>query len=199
MLFNIHLISILIYMDYKLKYLKYKQKYIDLKNKINGGRSDEKKGHHLVHPASQNQPARKFTKASYDMLRSDEVRDKFPFYCPDDKPYLCSNDTPSFKLCKPKIVDCNTYTGENTYPIYDTKKKERADAYARGIPFAYDIYKYPSKDCSKLITNSTDLFEGVFNIPNKFKIMTYNCWWNWKVTGDPIKDKFYKDFFQIRM
>jgi endonuclease/exonuclease/phosphatase family metal-dependent hydrolase len=206
-------------MDYKLKYLKYKQKYIDLKNQLSfvqndsfkqkyidlkyqlslGGRTNDSNLLSFFSSAPTGSIAKKFTKGSYDILRSDEARNKFPFYCPDDKPYLCSKDTTSFGLCKHRLLDCNNYTGENTYAKYDLSDPQRKRNFEYGKQFAYDIYKNPHKDCSRLIENSKGSFEGIFIAPKKFKIMTYNCWWNWKVTGDPIKDKFYKSFFETRM
>jgi len=176
-------------MDYKLKYLKYKDKYLNLKNNIliNGGRMNS------------NSIGIRFTKENYDMLRSDDERNRFPFYCLDDKPYLCSLKTPSYGLCKSKILDCEKYTGENTYPEYDLSDPKKRESLDYGKGFGYDLYGNKNKDCSKLIENSIGSYEGTFILPKKFKIMTYNCWWSIKVTGDATKDAFHRKFFEIRI
>ena len=171
-------------MNYKLKYLKYKQKYIDLK-----------KGGNI----NSNEIGIKFTKENYNLLKSDDERNKFPLYCPDDKPYLCSLKTSNYGLCKSKINECENYNGENTYLEYDLTP-ERQEKLKYGKDYGgYDLYGNSNKDCSKIIINSSNTYEGKFEVPQKFKIMTYNCWWSLKVTGDAIKDEFHRKFFDIRI
>ena len=185
-------------MDYKLKYYKYKQKYITLKNnKLMIGGKINSSGIGI-----------KYTIDDYNK-QSKKEQDKFPFYCKNDNPYLCSFESPSYGLCKPKITDCIKYKGENTLPEYDLSDINRSKMIDYGKTFGYNLYgdiKNTSnnsglsiKNCSKIIENSTGVFKGKFIVPNIFKIMTYNCWWSIKETGDSIKDIFHRKFFEIRM
>jgi exonuclease III len=161
-------------MDYKLKIKKYKQKL-------------EFGGIGI-----------KYTKEDYDSLHKDK-QDEFPFYCQDDKPYMCSLESKSYGLCKNKITDCTKYTGENTYLTYDLTPERIAKLEYGKNYGGYDLYGNNDKDCSRLIENSRVEY-GINNIvPNKFKIMTYNLWWSMKITGDPTKDTFHRNFLEIRM
>jgi endonuclease/exonuclease/phosphatase family metal-dependent hydrolase len=174
-------------MNYEKKYLKYKAKYNNLKNIMIGGKIDST-GYAI-----------RFTKENYDMLRSENERKKFPFYCDNKNPYLCTLNTPNYGLCKTKITDCSNYMGENNYLKYDLTP-ERQKNLEYGITYGgYNLYGTTNKDCSKLIENSKASYEGTFNIPTKFKIMTYNLWWTMKITGDSVKDEFHKKFLQVRM
>ena len=197
-------------MDYKLKYLKYKQKYIDLKDQLSFVQNDSFKQKYIdlkdqlsfVQNGGRidsNNIGTRFTKENYDMLRSDIERNKFPFYCQDDKPYMCSLKTQNYGLCKSKIMDCEKYDGENTYLKYDLSDPQKREKLDYGKGFGYDLYGNVGKNCSKLVENSSKTYEGTFIIPTKFKIISYNCWWSMKVTGDATKDAFHCRFFEIRM
>jgi exonuclease III len=168
-------------MDYKSKYLKYKKKYLQLIGgaKLNSGLFGNK-----------------YTKNEY-YNTTPYIQNKFPFYCPNDKPFLCNTLTPNYGLCKRNLLDCRSYTGENEYPIYDINEKRLA-ALEFGKIFNYDLYKFNDKDCSKLIINSENSYS--FDVPRQFKIMTYNCWWSLKKkTGRTEEDEFHREFFEIRI
>jgi len=204
-------------MDYKLKYLKYKQKYLALKEQYIFAQGDSFKQKYFV-LKEQNEQLKteydfalkqggkidsagigiKYTKEDYDKSSKIE-QDKFPFYCQDDKPFLCSLESKNYGLCKPKITDCLKYEGENTYLTYDLSDSKKREALEYGKNFGYNLYDNSDKDCSKLIEDSKGSYEGTFIVPKKFKIMTYNCWWSMKVTGDATKDEFHLKFFKIRI
>jgi len=173
-------------MNYELKYIKYKKKYLKLKKNLIGGKLDS------------NNIAIKYTKEDYDKL-SEQEQNKFPFYCKNDKPFLCTFESPSYGLCKQKITDCFKYTGENTYLEYDLSDESRKKEIEFGRKFNYDLYAQQDKNCSKLIVNSEKVYEGTFILPKKFKIITYNCWWSMKITSDPIKNEFHHRFLEIRI
>ena len=129
-------------MDYKLKYFKYKQKYIALKNNISmfGGYGINSLDYDGI----------KFIKEDYEVLSKKE-HNEFPFFCPDDKPILCSLKTPNYGLCKSNISDCIEYDGENTYSIYDLSNPKRSVELEYGKTFGYSLHDNLNKDCSKLI------------------------------------------------
>jgi len=173
-------------MSFKIKYLKYKEKYIKLKSYL-------MKGGDLL----ANGIATRITKEDYNEL-SEDKKDKFPFYCPDDKPYLCTLESPSYGLCKTKITDCKKYIGENKLPIYDLSE-ENIKKLEFGKNYGYNLYDNEDKDCSKLIENSKKYKKGNFIVPKNFKIMTFNCWWSMKVTNDEDVNCFHKKFLEIRI
>jgi endonuclease/exonuclease/phosphatase family metal-dependent hydrolase len=179
-------------MDYKLKYLKYKEKYLELKGAVQiGGVSKLNSAGNSV----------KHTKAEYDVLPEAE-RKEFPFYCGDANPHLCTIHSDNYGLCKKNPGDCDVYTGEHTYGIYDNVNGDKDDLLANGRTSGYDLYEYGkdgSKDCSKLTVNNERDYGLGDNIPQKFKIMSYNCWWSVKTTGKPDVDKFHLDFFDTRI
>ena len=92
--------------------------------------------------------AKKYTKDIFDKL-SIEEQNEFPFYCKDDKPYLCSLESKNYGLCKEKPINCTNYTGENTYLTYDLTPDRQA-LYNYGKDYGgYDIFGSDNKDCSK--------------------------------------------------
>jgi endonuclease/exonuclease/phosphatase family metal-dependent hydrolase len=180
-------------MSYKEKYIKYKNKYTNLKNEyIYGG----KLSYSVI--GNLNNFGTKFSKDDYDK-KTKKDQNNFPFYCDDDNPILCSIESSNFGLCKKNVFNCIKYSGENTYPIYDLSEPIRKERLEYGKQFNYKLYENKDKNCSTLVENSNGSYEGSFIIPKKFKIITYNCWWSLKVTGDTTKDEFHKEFFKIRI
>ena len=153
-------------MDYNYKYLKYYTKSNDLKT--NNGIE--------------------YTKDIYD--KTD--KDKFPFYCENDKKYLCNINTPNYGLCKSNLKECDTYTGENTLPTYDDTEDNK-NKLEFGKKYGYNLYGVSDKNCAKIIENSSKEYDGTFKLPKIFKIMTYNLWYNFKYdpSGDKEKNEFY--------
>ena len=188
-------------MDYKLKYLKYRQKYLALKGQsssmqIGGGSKLNSSGNSVRH-----------TKAEYDALTPDEKKE-FPFYCSDANPNLCTIHSDNYGLCKINPEDCNVYNGEHkngTYGFYDDVKGDREELIKKGNASNYDLYKddgsanMNDKDCSRLTLNAEKDYGIGDSIPNKFKIMSYNCWWNVKDDADLVKKQFSLDFFDTRI
>ena len=176
-------------MSYLKKYLKYQSKYFNLIN------------NHLLIGGSildSDNIANIYTKDDYDKIDLEE-QNKFPFYCPVEKPYICSKKTKNYGLCKTELDECNEYSGEQTYPIYDLNE-ERTELLDYGKKFNYDLYKFNDKDCSKLIINSfVDYDIEPYIFTSNFKIMTWNLWWSMKITGNKEQNKFHYDFFVIRM
>ena len=143
----------------------------------------------------------KHTKVEYDALPEAEKKE-FPFYCQDDKPNLCTIHSDNYGLCKTNPGDCDNYTGENTYGIYDGIKGDKDDLLDKGRTSGYDLYEYGKdgkKDCSKLTVDHEENYSTGDDIPTKFKIMSYNCWWSMKTTNDPDVNKFHEDFFDTRI
>jgi endonuclease/exonuclease/phosphatase family metal-dependent hydrolase len=176
-------------MDYRIKYIKYKQKYIKLKStNMKGGNLNS------VNIATIN------TKQIYDTL-SENQKDEFPFFCQDDKPFLCTLESPSYGLCKSKVIDCMKYEGENKLPEYDLSIEKRQEQLNLGKRYGYNLYDNEDKDCSKLIENSTKYSESEreFLVPQKFKIMTYNCWWSMKTTSNEEENAFNLIFLENRI
>ncbi len=177
--------------DYKNKYLKYKNKYLSLKNQ-NGGK--------IFVSDKDITRALKFTKKEYDKLEKNE-QDEFPFYCNDEKPNLCTINTPNYGLCKKNALECDKYIGEDEYLKYDLTDEKRKEQFDYGKQFGYNIYEQKDKkDCSKIVENSIKTYDGEFPIPNNFRIITFNCWWSLKApTGDKDKDAFNEEFFKTRI
>jgi len=171
--------------NYKNKYLKYKNKYIHLKNNLKGG-----------NPMNSEEKSIKYNKAEYDKLNSEE-KNKFPFYCSDNNPNLCTMKSESFGLCKNKPEDCDKYNGEKEYAIYDTSVKERNDRLEFGKKYKYELEN--DKDCSKIILNSEGNYNTQEEIPSEFTIMTWNLWYNMKTSDNKDENLFHIEFFYIRM
>ena len=123
----------------------------------------------------------------------------FPLYCPDHQPYLCGMETPSYGLCKEEPGQCNEYTGEQTYAIYDTTNEENRERLEYGEQFGYSLYKHDDKNCSQMLLDSSHSYVSGTPLPNTFKIMTQNLWWSVKYKDDEEETKFHKDAFIIRM
>lgn len=77
--------------------------------------------------------------------------------------------------------------------------EQRQELLDFGKKYGYNLYDNEDKDCSKLIENSTKYYEGVFLVPRKFKIMTYNCWWSMKTTSDDKVNTFHLNFLRTRI
>ena len=176
-------------MDYKLKYIKYKEKYLKLKFQ-NGGNKLNSSGNSI-----------KYTKTEYDTLPETEKKE-FPFYCENDKPNLCTIHTDNYGLCKTNPDECNTYSGEKQYATYDNINGDRDTNIAAGKRQGYDLYTIATeadKDCSKLNLDAEQDYGVGENIPTKFKIISYNCWWNLKDGKDQTETDFHRDHFDIRI
>lgn len=140
----------------------------------------------------------KLTKNDYDKL-SKEEQNIFPFYCPEEAPFLCSLKTPNYGLCKVRPNDCHTYVGENILPTYDTSEQSRADKLAFGKQYNYDLVDR-GKNCSRLIENSSKEYNIQSTTPNKFKIITYNIWNSMqKINDNKEKETFNIKFLKMRM
>lgn len=101
-----------------------------------------------------------FTKDIFNKQK-DEIKELFPFYCPDDKPYLCINiNSKYFGLCKG--------VGDNFFlPISISKYP--------GVPNGYP-QQYIGNIGEKYHIDSEINFHTNYSLPKKFKICTYNIW-----------------------
>jgi len=109
----------------------------------------------------------------------------FPYYCPSDKPFLCTINTPNYGLCKESADACKQYTDEVDMPIlHEGDNKENLVTIRKGYPFNYifpsdqkdagkQLFKNPIRNCSKFVVTKEG---GICDLPPKFKIMTYNIW-----------------------
>lgn len=177
-------------MDYAKKYYKYKFKYLELKKHLMyGGCIDTK------------EDSIKITQDKFISLPPEE-RNKFPFYCHDSTPNMCSLQTPNYGLCKKQKEECAEYTGEQTLPVYDISEQSRRDLYEFGKKYNYDLHD-STNNCSRLKLDAYKEYDALEiatqTVPNNFKIMTYNLWSNLKNTDDEEHKKFDIKFFTMRM
>jgi exonuclease III len=182
---------------YKQKYLKYKQKYIGLKKHL-GGSNESNESNESNTILKSELAGNIFTKTEYDN-QSEENKKKFPFYCPDTNPILCSLSTPNFGLCKNNSTDCVEYTGEKEFLTYDiVSDPSRQELIDKGKNFGY--YMQNDKDCSKLYKNASMEYPSTeIKIPDKFKILTWNLWYSLKKTQNQEENEFHYNFFKTRM
>ena len=133
--------------------------------------------------------------------------DKFPYYCPKDKPNMCTLETPNYGLCKHNIEDCDNYEGEYDMPIME-QTTENLDTLKQGYPFNY-IFPQDQKDAGQSLFKEnvnrnclklSVVKEGsAFSLPKKFKIMTYNIWHSLKKTSNPEQNNFELNFLELRV
>jgi hypothetical protein len=120
----------------------------------------------------------KLNKEIYD-AKDENFKSEFPFYCPDDKPYICNIGSKNMGLCVKQVGDCDADRDKTPIaPIYDSKGSDGND----GSKYGYHADNitdycghvkqvvhlkcedYDSKDNIKLINGSN------------LKVMTYNIW-----------------------
>lgn len=172
---------------YQYKYNKYKNKYLQLRKHIHGGK------------INVDGIGVRLTLDEYNNL-SKEEQDIFPFYCNIETPYLCSLNTSNYGLCKNSLEECsNEYTGENTLLNYDMNDSTRKELYDFGKKYNYDISNR-GKNCASLRINSErEYLNPPFNMPKRFKIMTYNIWNSMQKNENERKDNFNLNFMRKRI
>ena len=125
------------------------------------------------------------TKDIFNNLPLDD-KIKFPFYCPDNFPYLCGTNSNSFGLCKKTLEDCDNDDCDGVIPI------TAIDNNNEGIKYGY-ITANLHKRCKKIILDKNEICNHVSYIPLMFSIMTYN------ILGLPPKNDFMLKIMNMRM
>jgi endonuclease/exonuclease/phosphatase family metal-dependent hydrolase len=143
-------------MNYLEKYLKYKNKYLNLKNQKGGS-----------NPLFNDKPGVLLNKSEFEKF-DEENQKKYDFYCPDEKPYLCTVNSNSLGLCKDNDDDCNDIDKEGVQPIIVGEKS------TAGQQHGYDPANLHNR-CVELYKDY-ELEDVGQSLPEKFKVATYNIW-----------------------
>jgi exonuclease III len=112
-------------------------------------------------------------------------------YCPNEFPNYCDKYTNSYGLCKKNICDCNNINIDGVIPIIKTINKE-------GEKFGY-FTENLHKRCNKIFLDYELKEDYNINVPNEFKILTYNIWGLFNETDNEQKNKFIKKTIEMRM
>ena len=92
--------------------------------------------------------------------------------CPNNSPYLCKSKTNSFGLCSKSIKNCNNRKKKHKLPLTQKTSNNITKK------FAYEN-KYLLKDCypkQHEVNLDISKWKKGENVPNNFKIITYNIW-----------------------
>lgn len=120
----------------------------------------------------------KLNKEIYD-AKDENSKDEFPFYCPDDKPYICNIGSKNMGLCVKQVGDCDADRDESPIPpIYDSKGTNENDGSKYGY-HADNITDYCGhvKQVVHLKCEDYDNKENIKLINGyNLKVMTYNIW-----------------------
>jgi exonuclease III len=117
---------------------------------------------------------------------------KTNLYCPKDYPYFCDKNTNSFGLCKKNKCDCNDINIQGVIPII------KDNLYKEGENFGYYTDNL-HKRCNQIYLNH-EYNENIYgDIPNEFKIVTYNIWGLFKKSNDDHANNFIKKTMEMRM
>ena len=144
-------------MNYQQKYLKYKNKYINLKKQTGG-----------FNPLFNTNSGLLLNKQEYDKL-NDTDKKQYDFYCPDNKPYLCTINSKSLGLCKKDQKDCNNIDEEGVQPIIVGQQSKAGEKHGY-------MTDYLHNRCFELYQDYIYENDEKTFLPDNFKIVTYNIW-----------------------
>jgi exonuclease III len=100
------------------------------------------------------------------------LSNKSTFKCPNNNPYYCTSKTNSFGLCSKSVKNCDNRKKKHKLPI----TKKTSDNITQ--KFAYEN-KHLLKDCypkKKEIDLEVKKWKKGDDVPDNFKIITYNIW-----------------------
>ena len=135
----------------------------------------------------------KFTKKEWDEL-TDKDKQINNFYCPLDYPYLCTINSKSFGLCKKNIRDCYDIYSDSKIPIIPIKNKNEEF----GEKFGYYTNNL-TKRCLQVYKDYEYISETKSNLPESFKILTYNIWGLMRESKSKEHKDFLLEIIEIRM
>ncbi len=134
----------------------------------------------------------KFTKDIYEKQTEEEKKIN-NFYCPNDYPYLCTINSNSFGLCKKTPEDCLNIQSPSKIPIIVNNKNNNL-----GKLYGYNT-KNLHKRCHNIYKDYEFISNNLSNVPNNFKIMTYNIWGLINKSKNTDKNIFLYELMKIRM
>jgi hypothetical protein len=137
-----------------------------------------------------------YTKKEYENLDRD-FKQKNPYYCPDDYPYLCTINSDFFGLCKENIDDCENKNTKSALPIIDIHSDDKSAKYGKERGYIESDLMNFCGDMKIDIEETYDIDER-HKMPNDVVIMTLNLMGILRDIGDE-KGKWKYEFMKKRM